>query len=184
MIESETTMISSIKRVFSLGLLLGVGIAAGCAENKKPAADSFFPPRDGSDQLTQTFQAMVTAGAREDATLRPFHFDGPELNSAGVDKLSRMISGDSNAEVLVFMAIPAGEYNADRREAVSKYLKEQGVEAAHIKLETGANPKTDSPSDAGLTRLSKTESGTAGGFGETGSGSASSSSGSSMSGSK
>ena len=152
-------MMLTIRTVIRSSLLMGMGLATwgGCA------TQDFFPSAPSDSTISQATHAQAAAGAREDATLQPYHFEGAKLNSLGMDKLSLLVPNQPDSDVIVYLNLKSGDATAARRDAVSSYLKQCGVEASRVKLETGPNPHADAPSAVGLARLDKTESGTSGG---------------------
>jgi hypothetical protein len=149
-------------------LLTGVMTAAagagiGCATDKS-SAEEFFPP-DGPDRRVNQFvNVQANNGAKEDATLRPAHFDGAELNPLGAEKLARMVPEDLNDapthDVVVYLNLAEGDATTTaRRDNVMKYLRACGLTEAQVELKAGANPAVDSPAASHLARMNKTESG-------------------------
>ena len=61
------------------------------------------------------------SGAREDATLEPYHFDKGEVNSLGRQKLSLMIDDDdANNPLVVYLNVPGNdEFKAARQDSVA-----------------------------------------------------------------
>jgi hypothetical protein len=141
----------------TLGLLalLGLGAFAGCNSDKS-AMDDFFPDKQ-ERKSHQISEAQATAGARKDATLQDYHFDGAKLNSLGEAKLDLMIPDEQDDDMTVYVNVPANDITSNRKNAVSEYLKYRGVDASHVKLVDGINPDTITPAAEGMARLSKTE---------------------------
>ena len=160
--ESEMTMLFTIKTILRSSLLLSLGLAGstGCANGTQEAADDFFPSADKYPQARQIIDIQVANGAREDATLQPFHFDGAKLNSLGEEKLALLVADEDeveDADVVVYMNLPAGNLTNTRRDAVTAYLKAAGVESSHLKIASGPNPHLTTPSAIGLAAMSKTD---------------------------
>src|SRR4051812_10440004 len=142
----------------------------GCQTDKSSMTD-FFPPEE--EQAVRTpFEVQAASGARADASLQPFHFDGEKLNSLGEAKLDLMLKDDYAAQPLVvYLNVPEKEsvYNL-RRDAVTRYLEDRGVVNEQIKFVAGPNPNARSLAATHLSRISRTENTSAGG--ESGGGSA------------
>lgn len=126
-------------------------LAAGCAHDEHNAAGKVrgdeFPP-EGTVRAPQRFAEVQSAsGARADATLRPFHFDGGRLNSLGEEKLDLMLKDDDRAEPLVvYLDLAESDaQRAAREQAVTAYLTEQGLSDADVRLKAGTNPDYMSP---------------------------------------
>jgi len=149
-----------------IGLLMAValigGPLGGCATDKSQIKD-FFPPNDGNRAVNQMANMQADLGARADATLHPVHFDGTRLNSLGEQKLAALIGQDPDADVNVYLDMPENELAEARRDVVKSYLMDRGVTATHAKVQIGPNPDTLTPAAIGVARLSKTETGQAGG---------------------
>lgn len=141
--------------------------SGGCFNNKaeKQADAHFFASCDEVRDTQRIAHVQAAAGARQDATLLPYHFDKGELNSLGRQKLSLMLDDDaSNNPIIIYINVPASdEFKAARQDAVVAYLKDQGLEESQISFRPGPNPDAHMPASEGLSRLSKTETGGAGG---------------------
>jgi hypothetical protein len=146
---------------FTTNLLAMVLLGAGCTATDKSGYSEFFPPDDGNRRVNQLIDAQANVGAQEDATLNAIHFDGPRLNSLGVEKLWRMIPDDNAADMTVYLNCPDDSMAAARKADVLAYLNETGVDAAHIKIQAGVNPATHSPAQQGMLDLAKLDAATA-----------------------
>jgi hypothetical protein len=134
-------------------------LGAGCTAMDKSGYGEFFPPDDGNRRVDQFIAAQSDNGAREDATLQAFHFDGPRLNSLGVEKLWRMIPDDNAADMTVYLNLPDDSMAAARKADVLAYLGEAGMDSAHLKVQSGPNPANPSPAQQGMLDLAKLDAG-------------------------
>jgi hypothetical protein len=142
--------------------------SSGCEWNynqQRQAMGEFFPAGDEMRDVHRIERVQNASGAREDATLEPYHFDKGEVNSLGRQKLSLMIDDDdSNNPLVIYLNVPANdEFKAARQDSVVAYLKDQGLEEKQIAFKDGPNPATDHPAEESLIRISKTETGPAAG---------------------
>lgn len=140
----------------------------GCEWNynqQRQAMGEFFPPSGEMRDVQRIERVQEASGAREDATLEAYHFDKGEVNSLGRQKLSLMIDDDDANNPLVIWLNVAGndEFKAARQDSVVAYLKDQGLEEKQISFREGPNPATFHPAEESLIRMSKTETGPAGG---------------------
>jgi hypothetical protein len=165
----KTNMKSTTKKYLTLtttAVLAFAGLTAGgggCATDKSEPKD-FFPPADGHRKVNQFTDVQASNGAQEDATLQPLHFRGSRLNSLGQDKLDLIIPDEPDGDVIVYLNLPAGsELTSARHDNVLAYLKAAGIDEEHIKLHDGPNLESTHPAAEDLSRLSKTETGIAGG---------------------
>ena len=138
----------------------------GCEWNynqQRQAMGEFFPPNGEMRDVQRIERVQNASGAREDATLEPYHFDKGEVNSLGRQKLSLMIDDDdANNPLVVYLNVPGNdEFKAARQDSVVAYLKDQGLEEKQISFKEGPNPATNHPAEESLIRMSKTETGTA-----------------------
>jgi hypothetical protein len=129
---------------------------AGCQTDGSSYKD-FFPKDDETRRTREIVNAQVATGAREDATIQPFHFDGSKLNSLGTRKLTEMVPTDTSEDVTVYLNLPAGDATAPRHDAVVAFLKTCGVDESHIKVENGPNVNLSHFSNDEIINLSKTE---------------------------
>src|SRR4051812_3468386 len=72
------------------GLLTLMTWSAACATNQEEGTAQ-------AAQVNAMMNAQAAAGARADATLYPFHFEGARLNSTGQEKLDRMLPDENGA---------------------------------------------------------------------------------------
>lgn len=126
----------------------------GCTD-QQAHRQAFFPEKPG-EGVYAAADIQAAAGARNDAMLRPLHFDGNKLNSLGQCKLDCMTRDAGESVLTVYLDLPK-DATAQRKDAVVAYLHEKGLKDSQISLKQGVNPATLSPSEDGLTRLSKTE---------------------------
>ncbi|MCC6424557.1 MAG: hypothetical protein IT447_13870 [Phycisphaerales bacterium] len=141
---------------------LGLVLLAGChgKANKTPSAMD-FPPPDEVRSINRFNDAQSAAGARNDATLYPAHFNGAALSSLGAHKLDDMIADDDACEPMtVYVNLDENDARTEkRRSAVVAYLKDSGLRDEQIKLADGRNPDVHSPSSLGASKLYKIEDG-------------------------
>ncbi len=136
-------------------------LLTGCAynsENLDPTLQGFFPD-DAAHKPAQFADVQAAAGARNDAMLQKFHFDGPRLNSLGEEKLGQMLKDDdAPAPVHVYLNVDEkGAFAKSRQDAVVAYLKDQGLKADQIKVDFGDNPDTHSPAAHHMANMTKLE---------------------------
>ena len=163
--------------------------SAGCDNNKKTEkkpseqANSDFFKQDGDERVTAFKNIQCANGARHDAMLYAYHFDGGHLNNLGRSKVMLMLQDCESCEPMTVHLVNCGEGEqlAQRKAAVELYLK----------TTEGSNKLTFHPAEPDLIRLAKTESsessdagtaaaasgGTSGGNGSGGSGGSSGSTG-------
>jgi hypothetical protein len=153
------------RKLLSMSVGLAVCGLAGCADTDKSDAKGFFRPVEEQGRMTNVFAMQAATGAAEDATLQAFHFTGASLNSLGEEKLDLLAaaSEDPEAEVVVYLNLADDDKaTASRREAVTTYLTEDcSIGESQVKIELGRNPNALTPAGVGMTRLAKTETGSA-----------------------
>jgi hypothetical protein len=137
--------------VVASGLLL----VAGCT-NEKDAKQAQRTTDQGVCSVNAFAKAQASEGARQDATLYSGSFDGPVLNSLGRAKLDRIMYNyplDKPLTIYLDIAKPSDQ----NKLAVTDYLKEKGFPTQHVTVKVGSNPDTLTPSQEGLTRMTKME---------------------------
>ncbi len=142
--EADMNMSARIRWVLSL--LTGAAfltLAAGCQNSTQKHGDEFADDAEIHD-LNRLNDAQAARAAREDGTLRSYHFNGAELNTLGEDRLDLMLR-DAGAYVplVVYLDVPASDLPGTRQ-SVTNYLRERGVREDQITLETGPNPHVSS----------------------------------------
>jgi hypothetical protein len=143
------------KTTLSLLAALSLFSVVGCDD--KAGVHDFFP--DQQERKTQLMiDAQTSAGAKADATLHDVHFTGSKLNTLGESKLDLMLPDEQSADLVVYVALPAGDLTDSRKSSVADYLRYRGMDASHVKLVDGPNPSADTPSANSLSRILKTES--------------------------
>lgn len=135
---------------------------ASC-QNKSldPTLETFFPEDSGEIRKPQQFaEVMAASGARNDAMLGAYHFDGAKLNSLGEDKLSLMLKDDdSPTPMTVYLNLKEKDAVSKQRQAsVVAFLKDKGLADNQIEVIYGDNPSTRSPAAMHITNLGKTDS--------------------------
>jgi len=127
--------------------------AAGCQNQPREGEAAVSRPRGdefrAEGQPTSVHRFAVVhgaAGARNDATLHPHHFDRGQLNSLGQEKLALMLRDDDACDPLVvFLDVPADGAMASRQESVRVFLRDRGLMDSQIRLQPGPNPATTAP---------------------------------------
>src|SRR4051812_35721864 len=127
-----------------------------------------FPSNEAVRTPEQFLLVQATKGARNDATLQPWHFDGETLNSAGEQKLDLMVGTEgTKSPIVIYLNFKStDELSTARRDAIVHYLSDHGVADQQMKFITGPNPATAHPTADELVRMPKLESPRAGGTGE------------------
>jgi hypothetical protein len=135
-------------------------LLAGCAGQRPEEA---FFSSEPSSLTSRIFDTQAARGARSDGMLCPSHFDGPELNPLGRQKLDLMIQDNSAAlPVIVYLDLPdADPALRARTQAVRSYLTQTGLSSSQFRTEAGPNGKALHAARPNLSRLSKTENPTA-----------------------
>ncbi|MDB5172227.1 MAG: hypothetical protein JWO87_3755 [Phycisphaerales bacterium] len=151
-------MNSTKKLQWLLGLTAGaamLAVAAGCQnKNKQPvSADvhgEVFRPAGDQRDIRRFTGTQASNGARADATLHAYHFDGPQLNSLGEERLDLMTRNyESSPPPIVYLDLAAsGPETAHRQESVALFLKDRGFKEDQIKLQLGYNPHSTSSAAA------------------------------------
>jgi hypothetical protein len=131
--------------------------AAGCQEAPPISHGEEFAPVGQVSQVTKIMDAQANRGARSDATLYPFHFDGRYLNALGMAKLDRMLKDQADPPVSVWLNLPPDEQYEARRLSVAAYLKDKGLPPDEVVFGAGGNPDTNHPAAQGLIDLPKTD---------------------------
>ena len=142
-----------MKKLTRIGVPMGLVVAltaGGCSvagDMEGRPADEFMAA-DEESAVTRLANTQIAAGARTDATLRPYHFEDGELNSLGEEKLDFLVLTCDNktSETVVYLDVPAGDDEAGkklaqaRHEAVTEYLLSQGLTEDSFRLQSGYNP--------------------------------------------
>jgi hypothetical protein len=151
------TTIARFLTAYAVAAVL-LALAGGCGGDKASGGDSADGSRPGeafyregeTPEVTRMNQEQIAAGARTDATLRPYHFHEAELNSLGLEKLDHMVGGAPRTGALVvYLDVPSdGDEKAlasARRKAVTEYLSGRGLAEHSFRLESGHNPRATVP---------------------------------------
>ena len=138
-------------------LLLG-----GCQSSKdnmaKQKANDEFSPDDDARSYRKFANAQEGVGARSDGMLYAYHFDGDHLNSLGAQKLSLMLKDNDQAfPVVVYMNVPDDDHLKARKDAVTLYMTDSGLQDEQVKFALGPNPHAASSAAKNLVRYNKTE---------------------------
>jgi len=129
----------------ALSLMTGVAfvaLAAGCNHESSAPGSGFHSDEQAWD-INQIEDAQTARAARQDATLRDYHFSADQLNSLGQERLDLMLhDGGVYTPLVIYLDVPSDDQIAGRRQSVAMFLKDRGVRDDQIKLEMGANPKS------------------------------------------
>ncbi len=172
------------KRVHRIALFMGTSFvlaAQGCSSSQPKIShgEKFAPPDSeyASQRLNLTQEA---AGARDDATLYPQHFEGPGLSTLGMAKLDLLLQDSHTANpLMIYVAIADDDQASLRRHAVSDYVvHHSSLKADQISLQAGTGPDNYYLAGPNLKNYDKTDTGSdAGGGSSSYSGTSGSSSG-------
>lgn len=129
----------------ALSLMTGVAfvaLAAGCNHESSDPGSGFHSD-DQSWDIHQIEDAQTARAARQDATLRDYHFSADQLNSLGQERLDLMLhDGGVYTPLVIYLDVASDDQIAGRRQSVAMFLKDRGVRDDQIKLEMGPNPKS------------------------------------------
>jgi hypothetical protein len=162
---TDTMKSNNSKRTTAFAVVAGILIVLGTAgcDGKAGAkhvshGEEFVGDRETVSAVDKFAAAQISSGARTDATLRAYHFDGAQLNSLGRDKLRSMLKDDDACEpMVVYLDLKGtGEVTA-RREAVSAFLMDEGLLESQLQLKEGSNPANTTPAVSGLKALAAGE---------------------------
>jgi hypothetical protein len=161
--NSEDHMTNQTRTLISLATAAVVVFAVGCHSDKKKSEayqDPFFPPRSSTPATKTMLQKEFAIGAAEDGMLFDVHFDGPELNSLGTQKLAAMVEAKpKHAPLKVFLNLPKdGADNEARKAKVEEALKADGLDTTMYALAIGPNPGAMRPAAAGVRALDQQRS--------------------------
>ena len=152
------TKIARFLTAYAVAAVL-LALAGGCGGGRNDAVANegdyrpgeAFRPADETPEVTRMNNAQIAAGARTDATLRPYHFDEAGLNSLGREKLDHMVSGGPRRTGTLVVYLDAASDGDDkglddaRREAVTEYLTGLGLTRDAFRLEMGHNSRATTP---------------------------------------
>src|SRR5690242_1659024 len=138
----------------AFGCVLMITAACGCASGDENEGTV------EAGQVNALLHTQTAAGARSDATLRAYHFDGAALNSNGRDKLDRMLANGSTARpVTVYLDIAGDDFNQSaHQDAVARYLNDQGLAPGDVKIVMGPNPNAMHNAADNIAQLDRMES--------------------------
>lgn len=152
-----------MKHIRNVGLTaMGLALLAGCQNKPKQSPSAMdFPSPDEVRSVSRVSDAQSAAGARNDATLYPAHFNGRAIGSLGARKLDAMVADDDACEPMtVYVNLDKEDPRTEpRRLAVVAYLKDAGLRDEQIKLADGRNPDVVAPASVGGSRIYKIENG-------------------------
>ena len=148
--------------IAAVGMLL---LTSACQTDSSSEKDFF--PADNDSAVKKVSDAQAAAGAQDDATLYPSHFDGSELNSLGQSKLDLITSTlPDNGPVTIYLEAATGssvpaDVAKGRTTAVTQYLLNSHLTDDQFKLVDGPNTKLTTASGSALANYSKTDTGAA-----------------------
>jgi hypothetical protein len=147
-------------------------LASGCGHNDSAPLNHAqnFEPELQVQEMNKLLNTQKAAGARDEVTLYPQHFDGAALSSLGTSQLSLVLDDSHSCNPLVvYLDIPSDTNAQDRHVAVTNYLVEKGgLKADQIKLLDGPNPASYGPADDGIKNYDRTDSSNGDANGSTG----------------
>ena len=149
---------------FSLMLFLG---NSGCTD--PIGHDPQFPGEYDVRAVDHFAEAQMAAGARHDATLHDFHFDGDVLNELGREKLDLIMTDAAGERTVIYVDLPdpdatpavaegAADRNRPQIDAVSRYLVDAGYPEDRFETRAGPNVTTSSSAAASLARMKRIDS--------------------------
>ena len=125
--------------------------------------DEHFEPEGAERSVHRFADAHAASGARADAMMHAYHFDGAELNTLGEQKLGLMLQDDDACEPLVvYMNVKEDDQIDERMVAVTTFLKDNGLADEQIKFEVGPNPNSRHSVTDGLAALNRSRNQAAG----------------------
>jgi hypothetical protein len=132
--------LKTIPMLATLTTAATLALSAGCEiqRNKAMWADGEYR------RPTQHADTQAANAARDDGTLYPRHFAGDRLNSLGQTKLSliAIASKDATDPVAIFFDMPEDAMTTARKDVVTQFLTERGVQSDRVALAQGPNPGT------------------------------------------
>ena len=135
--------IRKVRWMLAAAVLAG---APGChphATQPPTARKDYFTVTAQAQNVRNVLGAQAAAGAAADSTLHPVHFDGPELNSLGEERLDLMLQGQETGQpLMVYLDLPEGPAQAQQHTNVVDFLKSRGLDESRIHVENGINPKS------------------------------------------
>jgi hypothetical protein len=145
-----------MKLVMKLSFLATLA-ACGCAEHTQPSMD--FPAEGTVRPHQRMAEIQRSTGARHDGNLYASHFTDDALNSLGRAKLDSMLSDDESVRPLTIHMAPAADRSALMRriEAVTAYLKDNGLSDQQMNFMSGLNDASYHPAAPDLANLRKTD---------------------------
>ena len=145
-----------MKFVMKLSFLAALA-ACGCAEHTQPSMD--FPDEGTVRPHQRMAEIQRSTGARHDGNLYASHFTDDALNSLGRAKLDSMLSDDESIRPLTIHMAPTADRSALMRriEAVTAYLKDNGLSDQQMHFVSGLNDASYHPAAPALANLHKTD---------------------------
>jgi hypothetical protein len=135
-------------------------LAVGCQSHKWETAEERDPflPEDDTRSYARFATAHAAASARQDGTLRDYHFEGDDLNSLGQSRLELMLKDNSHAyPIVIYIDTDDAKLMKSRQMTVAAFLRDAGLLESQVKFEAGPNPNVTSPAAQNLARLSKSD---------------------------
>ena len=123
------TISNLVKLAFAGAAVLLMASSAGCATQP----DIQAPPVSRGAAVYPTPADDI---ARTPDTLTAAHFDGPDLNDAGMTLLDGMLHSSPARPLIVHLAVPTdGDATAEsRRAAVASFLRGEGLSESQFEL--------------------------------------------------
>ena len=136
---------------------LAVLAICGCAEHAQPSTE--FPAEGTVPVPHRMAEIQRSSGARHDGNLYAAHFTDDALNSLGRSKLDSLLRDDEAVRpVTIHMAATADRLVLMRRiEAVTAYLKDNGLNDQQIHFVSELNADSYHPAAPDLANLGKTD---------------------------
>jgi hypothetical protein len=139
-------------------ILAAALVLTGCAKEDQPPHSGHFPKEGEERRATQFARAQAAVGAREDATLYAWHFDGKDLSPLGREKLAYIVEADTLDTLNIHLDVKPETFG-ERRKSVEAYMIDKGLAASHVKVTEGINSDTLNPAADNLAAWAKTDTG-------------------------
>lgn len=140
-------------------ILAAAVLLTGCAKDDQPPHSGHFPKAGEERRVTQFANAQAAVGAREDATLYAWHFDGKDLSPLGREKLNYIADADTLDTLTICLDVKSDTFG-ERRKSVEAYMVDKGLAASHLKVTEGINNDTLNPVSDNIAAYAKTDTGT------------------------
>src|SRR5687768_14787184 len=114
-----------MKLALNTVILAAAVLLTGCAKEDQPPHSGHFPKEGEVRRVTQFANAQAAVGAREDAILYAWHFDGKDLSPLGREKLNYIVEADTLDTLTISLDVKNDTF-ADRRKSVEAYMVDKG----------------------------------------------------------